>query len=62
MRTIILALGLAACSYEAPESTAQCTEPLVYCEGDPALCPVVGAECRIICPSDRWECRVGVKP
>ena len=54
MRTIILALGLAACSYEAPESVVTCTEPLVYCEGDPALCPVK-TECRIVCPSDRWE-------
>lgn len=49
MRALVLVLValLAACGDDAPDpSPVVCRYPLVACEGDPALCPVLEPSCR----------------
>lgn len=51
IRVLVLGalLAVAACAPDTgPDAIAQCSYPLVACEGDPKLCPVAEPTCRIL--------------
>ena len=44
----LLLLFGAACGGPAYQEVGECSYPLVWCEGDPALCPAPATSCRVV--------------